>query len=43
MGHVLGGKKSTFLFRGPEADEATGRPHRWNPVNPRRRGVPGVA
>ena len=24
MGHVLGGEKSNFLFRGPEADEAQG-------------------
>ena len=43
MGHVLGPKKSRFLFRGAEADDATGRPCRFNPVNPCQRGLPGVA
>ena len=43
MGHVLGAEKLNFLIRGAEADEATGRPRRLNPVNPRQLGVPGVA
>ena len=43
MGHVLGAEKEFFLIRGAEADDATGRPRRWNPVNPCPRGVPGVA
>ena len=32
MGHVLGAEKGIFLIRGAEADEATGRPRRFNPV-----------
>ena len=43
MGHVLGAEKIYILIRGAEADEATGRPRRFNPVNPCPRGVPGVA
>ena len=43
MGHVLGAEKGIFFIRGAEADEATGRPRRLNPVNPCQRGVPGVA
>ena len=43
MGHFLGAKKSNFLIRGAEADEATGRPRRLNPVNPCPAGVPEVA
>ena len=43
MGHVPGAEKGNFLIRGAEADEATGRPRRWNPVNPCWGGVPGVA
>jgi hypothetical protein len=45
MGHVLGAKKSNLycLFRGAEADDATGRPCRFNPVNPCQTGLPGVA
>ena len=42
MGHVLGAEKLNFLIRGAEADEATGRPRRFNPVNPCPRGLPGV-
>ena len=38
-----GGPKGNFLIRGAEADEATGRARRWNPVNPCPLGVPGVA
>ena len=30
MGHVLGAEKSNFLIRGAEADDATGRPCRFN-------------
>ena len=41
MGHVLGAKKEFFLIRGTEADEATGRPRRFNPVNPCQTGLPG--
>ena len=43
MGHVLGAEKGNFLIRGAGADEAKGRPRRFNPVNPCRGGVPGVA
>ena len=43
MGHFLGAEKLIFLIRGAEADEATGRPRQWNPVNPCQRGLPGVA
>ena len=43
MGHVMGAEKGNFLIRDAEADEATGRPRQWNPVNPCPRGVPGVA
>ena len=42
MGHVLKAKKGNFLFRGAEADEATGRPRQFN-VNPWSWGLPGVA
>ena len=42
MGHVLGAGKG-ILIRGAEADDATGRPRRLNPVNPCPGGVPGVA
>ena len=31
------------MIRGADADEATGRLRPFNPFNPRRRGVPGVA
>jgi len=37
MGHVPGAKKSNFLFRGAEADDATGRPRRLE----RRRSASG--
>ena len=43
MGHVLGAEKGNLLIRGAEADDATGRPRRLNPVNPCQLGVPGVA
>ena len=43
MGHVLGAEKSNFLFRRAEADDATGRPCRFNPVNPCQTGLPEVA
>ena len=43
MGHFLGAEKIIFLIRGAEADEATGRPRRLNPVNPCQTGLPGVA
>ena len=43
MGHVPGAEKGNFLIRGAEADEATGRPRQWNPVNPCPIGLPGVA
>ena len=43
MGHVMGVEKGIFLIRGAEADEATGRPRRFNPVNPCQTGLPGVA
>ena len=43
MGHFLGAEKGDFLIRGAEADEATGRPRRFNPVNSRQLGLPGVA
>ena len=39
----MGAEKGNFLIRDAEADEATGRPRQWNPVNPCPRGVPGVA
>ena len=42
MGHLLKAKKDNFLFRGAEADEATGRPRQFN-VNPWSWGLPGVA
>ena len=42
MGHVLGAEKGNFLIRGAEADDATGRPRWFNPVNPCPRGLPGV-
>ena len=43
MGDVMGAEKGIFLIRGAEADEATGRPRRLNPVNPCQTGLPGVA
>ena len=42
-GTRTGGRKIYFLIRGAEADEATGRPRWFNPVNPCRTGLPGVA
>ena len=38
-----GPKKAFFFNRHRRWPWSTGRPRRWNPVNPRRRGVPGVA
>jgi len=43
MGHVLGAEKGNFLFRGDDTAYGPWRPRRWNPVNPCRGGVPGVA
>ena len=43
MGQVLGAEKDFFLIRGAEADDATGRPRRLNPVNPCPKGLPVVA
>ena len=43
MGHVLGAEEDFFLIRGAEADDATGRLRRFNPVNPCQIGLPGVA
>ena len=42
MVHVLGGEKDFFLIRGRDPRHGPRRPRQFNPVNPRRRGVPGV-
>ena len=44
MGHVLGAEKGIFFnSRGIEEPPCSWRPRRFNPVNPRPRGLPGVA
>ena len=43
MGHVLGAEKEILLNSRPRAPYGLWRPRRWNPVNPCRGGVPGVA
>ena len=42
-GTLTGGQKWNFFNSRPRAPYGLWRPRRLNPVNPRRRGVPGVA
>ena len=42
-GTRTGGRKTNLVIRGARAEDATGRPRQWNPVNLWPRGLPGVA
>ena len=42
-GTRTGGRKGKFFKSRPRAPYGRWRPCQWNPVNPSRRGVPGVA